>query len=173
MSQQIDLDFFIRSFSANSTTFETLFAGMDNPQIRWKPSADKWNLLEVLCHLYDEEREDFRYRLKHVLETPEKPLPPIDPQGWVKERNYAVREFNEMLKLYKDERKQSISWLQTLHAADWNKTHIHPKLGPMPAGFILANWLAHDYLHFRQVTRLKYEYLKHKGHDDLSYAGNW
>jgi hypothetical protein len=170
---QIDLDFFIRSFNANTNTFESLFSGIDNSQVNWKPSPDKWSLLEVLCHLYDEEHEDFRYRLKHVLETPENPLPPIDPQGWVTERNYAGRDPDEMLKMYMEERKQSAKWLKTLTTADWNKTHIHPKLGPMSAGFILANWLAHDYLHFRQITRLKYQYLKYKGHDNLSYAGDW
>jgi hypothetical protein len=38
---------------------------------------------------------------------------------------------------------------------------------------IFANWLAHDYLHIRQILRLKYEYLKSISEEDLSYAGEW
>jgi len=33
----------------------------------WKPAPDKWSILEVVNHLYDEEREDFRQRLELVL----------------------------------------------------------------------------------------------------------
>jgi len=43
----------------------------------------------------------------------------------------------------------------------------------MSAKFILANWLAHDYLHIRQITRLKYDYLQDIPNENLSYAGNW
>lgn len=36
---------------------------------------------------------------------------------------------------------------------------------------ISNNWLAHDYLHMRQI--IKYQYLKEKTNIDLQYAGNW
>jgi hypothetical protein len=31
----------------------------------------------------------------------------------------------------------------------------------MSAEMFLANWLAHDYLHIRQLIRLRYHYLEH------------
>jgi hypothetical protein len=43
----------------------------------------------------------------------------------------------------------------------------------MSAGMLLANWLAHDYLHFRQITKLKYDYIKYRTGEDLAYAGTW
>ncbi len=43
----------------------------------------------------------------------------------------------------------------------------------MTAKMFLSNWLAHDYLHIRQITKLKYDYLKQLTNEDLNYAGNW
>lgn len=43
----------------------------------------------------------------------------------------------------------------------------------MGAKMLLANWLAHDHLHLRQIVRLKYERLKALGGEPLAYAGEW
>jgi len=108
-----------------------------------------------------------------VLEDPNNPFPSIDPVGWVKERNYAQQEKDKVLSSLKQESSNSIEWLRSLDSANWSNTCLHPKLGPMSAKFILTNWLAHDYLHIRQITRLKYDYLKDISNENLSYAGNW
>jgi hypothetical protein len=39
-----------------------LVSRVSDEQARWKPEADSWSILEVVNHLYDEEREDFRTR---------------------------------------------------------------------------------------------------------------
>ena len=67
----------IGELARNKSVFESLLRGVNEQQYRWKPSADKWCLLEVICHLYDEEREDFRARVKHCLENPTLSMPPI------------------------------------------------------------------------------------------------
>ncbi len=139
----------------------------------WKPAPEKWCILEVICHLYDEEREDFRARVKHTLETPVKLAPPIDPVAWVQERNYIEQDFGQKLEELLKEREKSVQWLQTLSSPNWGNTYHHPKLGPMTAGNFLANWLAHDYLHCRQITKLKYDYLSVSLEEDLEYAGKW
>jgi hypothetical protein len=33
--------------------------------------------------------------------------------------------------------------------------------------------MAHDLLHIRQITKLKYDYLKYLSGQGLSYAGDW
>lgn len=145
----------------------------DKPLQTWKPQPHKWCLLEIVCHLFDEEREDFRARVKHVLETPQQPLPSIDPQGWVMERRYMEQDFGTFVNKFLKEREHSIDWLRSLKNPEWKNTTSHPRLGEMAAELFLANWLAHDYLHFRQITRLKYQYhLTHSG-VSLDYAGEW
>ena len=157
----------------NRGVYLNLLSGMRPDEYNWKPEADQWSVLEILCHLYDEEREDFRKRLKHTLEHPELPFDPIDPEAWVKERAYAEQDFNRMLAAFLNERDLSLEWLQTLSSPAWENIHVHPKLGPISARMLFTNWLAHDYLHIRQMVRLKYRFLKAISGESLSYAGEW
>ena len=127
----------------------------------------------VICHLCDEDKEDFRARTKHTLETPELPLPPIDPTGWVTERKYMQQAFEEKIEEFLTEREYSIQWLESLTDPEWGNAYQHPKFGKMTAKMFLCNWLAHDCLHIRQITRLKYDYLKFISDEPLDYAGEW
>jgi len=157
----------------NRDVFRGMLHGIEQEQYLWRPAPDKWCLLEVICHLYDEEREDFRARVQHVLTDPSQPMPPIDPQGWVSARNYIQHNFHEVLHAFLAERADSVSYINSLEAPEWSNTYIHPKLGPLSAGMFLHNWLAHDYHHIRQVNDLKYRYFLSQSRYPLTYAGKW
>jgi hypothetical protein len=163
----------IYRLSQNQNIFASLFHGIPSEEITWKPKPDKWNLLEIVCHLYDEEREDFRSRIKHTFETPEKEFSKIDPQAWVTERKYMQRNFEDMVSKFIEERSHSIAWLNSLSKPAWKNMHIHPKFGEIAAEMFLSNWLAHDYLHFRQITFTRYQYLTNHFNTRFDYAGNW
>ncbi len=164
----------ITQLEINRTSFEGLFSAPLPDEITWRPAEDKWCLLEIVSHLYDEEREDFRARLKHTLENPNEKLPSIDPVGWVTVRNYMGKNYETAVQDFLTERERSIQWLCSLQSPDWESAHHHHKFGSMSAEMFLANWLAHDYLHIRQILRLKYEYLKQATSEvSLVYAGDW
>lgn len=139
----------------------------------WKASPDQWCLLEVACHLVDEEIDDFRTRVKTALAPDIYPFIPIDPVGWVSAHNYMKQDYQQKVTVWVAEREKSLSWLKSLGQPDWNSAFIHDQLGPMTAGKILANWLAHDYMHIRQILRIKHAYLAETSGQDLSYAGPW
>lgn len=163
----------IQQLSQNEKVFQELLSDLPTPLRKWKPSADKWCLLEIVCHLYDEEREDFRVRIASVLEDPTKKLPPIDPPAWVAERKYMEQDFEEKTTQLLTERKHSVDWLMSLQNAKWENAYQHQHFGPMSGTYFLTNWVAHDLLHIRQIIRLKYEYLKDAGGQSLEYAGIW
>lgn len=156
----------------NREVFSRLLGGKRPAAYSWRPAPGKWNLLEIVCHLYDEEREDFRTRVQHALESRDTP-PPIDPVGWVTSRNYAAQDYEVKLAAFLNERTASIAWLQSLQSPRWDSTYRHPQLGPQTARMFLACWLAHDHLHLRQIVRLEYERLKDESGEDLGYAGAW
>lgn len=163
----------ITELKKNKIIFNDLLKDIPEKFYLWRINPEKWCLLEIICHLYDEEREDFRARVKSILENPKQPLNPIDPVGWVKSRKYIKQDYNIVLKNFLKERDKSIKWLSGLKNPKWNNIYKHPKLGDMPAGMIFASWLAHDYLHIRQILKLRYEYLKFVSDQNLSYAGEW
>lgn len=163
----------IQNLEQNQSVFESLFSGLSKETYMWKPRAEKWCLLEIVCHLHDEEREDFRARVKHVLETPDELFPPFDPIGLVKTHNYIEQNYGETVGKFLFERTHSLDWLKSLQTPKWENATPHPRLGPMSAWLLLNNWLAHDYLHLRQITRLKYQLLQTQSGQDLSYAGGW
>lgn len=163
----------IRQLEANLSVFSGLLVNKPEECIRWKPEPAAWSLLEIICHLYDEEREDFRTRVLHTLTTPEHPVPSIDPQGWVRDRDYAMQDYSEKVKAFVEERTASVQTLRNLGQPDWTRVYHHPTLGTISAFQFLTNWLAHDYHHIRQINRRLYEYLRHHSGVDLGYAGDW
>lgn len=169
----MDLDYFIHRFSENRSVFETLLRGVSRPQAVWKPAPEKWSMLEVVSHLYDEEREDFRRRLELTLKDPAQQWPRIDPQDWVESRKYGERDFSAALTAFLNEREKSLSWLRGLSAPAWQNRH-QREAGVLSAGDLLASWLAHDFLHIRQLTRLHWQYLSVIAAPyETTYAGPW
>ncbi len=166
-------EYIINELHRNSSVFENLLKNINKKDYLYKTNPEKWCLLEILCHLHDEEREDFRARVKHTLKTPAEPLPSIDPVGWVESRKYIQSDYSESLNKFLKEREQSVKWLQSLSNPKWDNYYTHPKFGKMTANMFLSNWLAHDYLHIRQILKLKFDLLKKLTSEDLNYAGNW
>ncbi len=163
----------IQELEQNNNVFKAMLLNCSEEEYLWKPSQNKWSLLEIVCHLVDEEIEDFRARVHSVLENPESTLPPFDPVSRVIERKYLEKDYNAKVETLLNERKKSIQGLQQLKDPKWDNSYQHPKLGAMSAKLFLSNWLAHDYLHMRQILNLKFEYLKYHSGEDLKYAGDW
>jgi hypothetical protein len=142
-------------------------------QARWKPDADSWSILEVVSHLYDEEREDFRLRLDIILHRPDEPWPPIDPQGWVTARRYNEGDLATAVAGFQRERAASLAWLQSVSEPEWQATYT-AGFGPIRAGDMFSAWVAHDLLHLRQLVELHWAYLNRQltGYNSR-YAGEW
>ncbi|MBT8218891.1 MAG: DinB family protein [Bacteroidia bacterium] len=168
------INYLIDQLEMNREVMLALLSDVSTELIIYKPSPQSWNLLEIICHLIDEEKEDFRLRVKHVIEYPETTPPSIDPVSWVMSRNYLDQDFGKKLKEWDVERKKSIREMKELApTCNFNSGFDHPTFGRMTAYFFLRNWIAHDYLHIRQITRNKYQFLEMMENRDVSYAGRW
>jgi hypothetical protein len=151
-----------------------LLDGLDSEAMRWRPAPDKWSALEVVCHLADEEREDFRLRLDLALHQPGRTWPGIDPPAWVTERGYQEREPADALEDFMHERAKSLIWLQGIDPPDWELAYEHPQIGVIRAGDLLASWAGHDLLHLRQLVSLRFHSLAQEAVPyTADYAGSW
>lgn len=163
----------IEALAANRNLFRWLLEPLSPDEYRWRPIETSWSLLEIVCHLYDEEREDFRARTELALRGGHGTFHSINPVGWVRERAYGRKDFVRVREQFLKERSRSVRWLRSLEAPDWDAAFEHSELGRMSARKMLANWLAHDYHHIRQINVIRYAFLKEGSGEDLSYAGNW
>lgn len=169
----MDLSAHIDRLVADAQAIAALAGATSDAQARWKPTPQDWSILEVVCHLADEEREDFRARTDHILHRPAEPAPPIDPEGWVTERGYNQRDLAEALADFRTERARSIAWLESLAAPNWDSVHDTP-FGPLRGGDLLASWVAHDLLHLRQLVELQWAWTNSAvAPYDTGYAGEW
>jgi hypothetical protein len=164
----------ITRLSQSAETIQSLVHHVSREQAVWKPSMKEWSILEVVSHLTDEEREDFRTRFDLTLNNPTATWPGINPQAWVTERGYNTRDLSESLESFLLERDKSITWLKGLASPDLEQVHAHRSFGNIRAGDLLASWVAHDLLHIRQLTRLQYQWLQMMVKPyAVDYAGGW
>lgn len=169
----MDMDRLLLQMVEDAARISALLQGVSDEQARWVPAPDSWSMLEVINHLLDEERSDFRVRLDYTLHRPGEPWPPIDPGGWVTERSYNQQDPELSLARFLAEREASVTWLRGLSAPDWEATHETP-WGPITAGNLFASWVAHDLLHMRQLVELHWAYTKAKMVPyQPDYAGDW
>jgi hypothetical protein len=159
--------------SQQSDVILSLVTGVSPEAARWRPDEKSWSLLEVINHLYDEEREDFRAHLEQVLSQGERAWQRIDPPRWVIERQYNQRDWQASIDAFLSERRQSLDWLATLSEPDWTQSMPSP-WGSISAGSLAASWAAHDWLHIRQLVELRRALLVEQVLPyPVEYAGEW
>ena len=167
------LDVLRRELAQGAETIQGLVVGVSAAEARVRPEPTAWSILEVVAHLLDEEREDFRPRLDLVLHRPHETWAPIDPPAWVTARGYNDRELGATLSAFLTERERSLAWLAGLTAPDWSREY-QASFGPITAGDLAASWAAHDLLHTRQLLELRRaRLLALAAPHRTGYAGDW
>jgi hypothetical protein len=169
----MDAEILIAELASSGQMIHSLVQGITQAEAQTRPEAEAWSVLEVICHLYDVEREDFRQKLDYTLHKPGEAWPAIDPVGWVTNRAYNAHNLDDKVASFFMERERSITWLRSLEEPDWEARHESP-FGSMKAGDLLAAWAAHDNLHARQLVELRRSRLLGLTQPyDVHYAGDW
>jgi hypothetical protein len=170
----INIEEIIRQLTGNAEAMRALVQTISDGQARWKPNSETWCMKEVMEHVYNEERSDFRKHLKEMLSDP--------PQPWGEWRHddyVSVAGCREALEGFLVKREASIAWLTALESPDWDVTSQAP-FGPagdmlvFSAGDVLVSWVAHDFLHLRQMIELLYAWQEEQASPySVEYAGGW
>jgi hypothetical protein len=169
----MEFKLFYEELTNSAEMIRALLSGVSQDEARVKPNAESWSILEVTCHLHDEEREDFREHLDFILHRQNEEWHRINPQGWVTERKYNEQNFAEMREKFFVEREKSFAWLKGLLNPDWNETYT-TEYRTISTGEMFACWAAHDNLHIRQLVELRRTRLENITKPyHLEYAGNW
>lgn len=172
-------DTFYQELARGAEIIQSLLAGITPDEARIKPAPDQWSVLEVVCHLRDEERWDFKRHLGNMLCPPAQPALPDNPPNWDLVPHYNEGDLSQALDEFLAERQRSLAWLQALSSPDWD-TSLTLRFGPdqvpfqLSAGDALAAWVAHDNLHMRQLVELRRARLLRMATPyNVEYAGGW
>jgi hypothetical protein len=170
----MDIKYCISQLSTNSISIQQLLENITQDQSTWKPQESDWSILEVINHLYDEEKEDFRFRLSHLFSGKNNPWPKNNPQKWVYERKYNQREIYKSIDNFLNERLNSLEWLTKQDVIDLTASYPITANNELLAGEILSSWVAHDLLHLRQLIEIKFKYCQLMCSPySTEYAGDW
>jgi hypothetical protein len=168
----VDVEQVAARMAESAAAIRAVALGIADEEARWKPDPKSWSVLEVVNHLWDEERHDFRQRIDYTLHRPGEAWPPIDPMGWVTARRYNERDLDESFEGFLSAREGSLAWLHALGVEDW-ETEYQAPWGPITAGELLASWAAHDLLHLRQLVELRWWLTTRELAQNVRYAGEW
>jgi hypothetical protein len=102
------------------------------------------------------------------------------PQPWGARRDEYVptASCRQALEGFLVEREASIAWLLSLESPNWNAAS-EARFGPadvllLRAADVLVSWVAHDYLHIRQMNELLYAWNEKQAPPySVQYAGGW
>ena len=169
----ITIEKVIKRLRDNAEIVRALVLPLSEEQANWNPNEETWNMKEVMEHVYNEERIDFRKHLKEMFSDP--------PQPWGKFRHeelISVESCHQALESFLMEREASLEWLRSLKSPNWEveskATFGLEEVLTFKAGDVLGSWVAHDFLHIRQINELLYAWnMQQVLPYSVRYAGAW
>jgi hypothetical protein len=156
----------------NAEAIRVLVQAMPDEQAQWQPAPETWSMAQVMEHLYNEERIDFRQHLREMLSDP--------PQPWgaFHDKYVPVKSCRQALDAFLREREASITWLEALSSPDWDITSqatFVDETVTLRAGDVLVSWVDHDWAHLRQLVKLLHAWLKKEAapYSTMYGGGSW
>jgi len=130
-------------------------SGLPDKTLRYKPSPDKWCILEILGHLADAE-VIMAYRIRQMLADKEPVIAPIDQDAWAEHLGYLESSVPELVALYGLNRHATLQLLRRIKLKDLEKSAYHPELKrPLTVAEMVERIAAHGPNHLQQIERLK------------------
>jgi hypothetical protein len=120
----------------------------------WRPEPGEWSANECVGHLLEAERRGFAGRIRQILAA-EAASPTVlvawDPPAIAESRRDHLRSGAELASEFAALRAESIELVRGLRPADLDRVGLHPDVGPLRVGEVLAEWVHHDRNHIRQM----------------------
>ncbi|MRS03316.1 hypothetical protein EG832_08855, partial [bacterium] len=116
-----------------------------------RPAESEWNLIEILAHLRDVDREVNFGRVQQTIRGENPFLPGANTDPWVQERNYAAEPGPSALEGFIQSRTILLNLLDGASPADLNQPARHAIFGPTTLKELLGFIATHDRTHIRQA----------------------
>lgn len=128
---------------------------MSEQVLRYKPSHDKWCVLEILGHLADVEIT-YGYRLRQMLADIRPVIAPLDQNAWTRNLNYLDSPPSELVAFYGSARHHDLRLLRNLRDSDLPKSAFHPEMQrKITVADLVERMGRHGAAHLQQIETLK------------------
>jgi hypothetical protein len=130
-------------------------SGLSERVLHYKPSAEKWCVLEILGHLADVEII-YGYRLRQMLADTKPVIAPLDQDAWARNLNYLDSPPSELVEFYGLARHHNLRLLRRLNPSDLSKSAFHPEMErEVTVADLVERMGGHGVAHLQQIERLK------------------
>lgn len=128
-------------------------AEASDEQLTKRPCKDKWSVGEILAHLAEDEIAT-AWRYRQMVEHTGLQLAGFDQDLWARMGDYASREPQESLALFRLLRNVNLRFLQQMRPEQWDRFGIHAEPGRITIRDLVAHMGGHDANHIAQIRSI-------------------
>jgi uncharacterized damage-inducible protein DinB len=132
---------------------QKLIKGLSKKELRRRPAPDKWSVAEILAHLADAEVVG-SWRMRFILGNSGTKIEAFDQDVWAETFDYAGRDPEHSLKVFRVLRENNLSMLKSLPPKLWERYGMHAERGKESISHIVRMFAGHDVNHMRQVEKI-------------------
>jgi len=154
-SMEHNLEHTIALLTRTPAALDALLRDLPEEWTHRNEGENTWSAFDVVGHLIHADRTDWMPRARTILEFGEtQPFGPFDRFGHVHE--CAGKTLGQLLDEFARIRRENLDDLRALHLTreDLARRGLHPALGAVTLGELLATWAAHDLNHLHQISRV-------------------
>jgi hypothetical protein len=140
-----------RELAGLPDALDALLQGCDAETARTRPAPAEWSPVEIVCHLRDEESEDFGARVRVIVEGAAG-FEPINPERWAVERRYQEASLPDAVEALRSRRRESLGFLAAVAPERLEDARVLGRIGRLSGRDLLAAWVAHDRIHLAQLA---------------------
>ena len=134
-------------------TLRAMLSGLPDLWVTATEGEGTWSPFDVVGHLIHGERTDWIPRARHILAADSRPFEKFDREAQFTENR--GKSLGELLETFAQLRRDNLETLAgfSLTREDLRRRGLHPELGEVTLGQLLATWVVHDLDHVGQVAR--------------------
>jgi DinB family protein len=152
---EFSLDQAIPVLRSTPHVLRSWLADLPDPWITTNEGEGTWSPYDIVGHLIHGERTDWIPRIELILKYGQsRAFTPFDRFAQFTESR--GKTLNQLLDTFAELRELNLGRLSRadLSSQDLVRGGLHPELGPVALGHLLATWVVHDLNHLAQIARV-------------------
>jgi hypothetical protein len=149
----LNLDDAVAILERTPASLSALLVGLPEMWVTATEGGGTWSPYVVIGHLIHGERTDWITRARHILAGETRPFESFDRTAQFTESQ--GKSLGELLATFAELRRENVATLlgMNLTDEDLGRRGLHPELGEVTLGQLLATWVVHDLDHMAQIAR--------------------